>query len=87
VGFGVGVRRGGRRRRRRAGEVRRRTFRVLAHVKSPETARRGGVRARDHGGKRLGFQTIREAADGYDGWDQCVSVASDNRQWKNRGVG
>jgi hypothetical protein len=44
------------------------TNRVLAHVKSPETAR-GGVRARDGGGKKLGFERIREAVDGYDGWD------------------
>jgi hypothetical protein len=61
-------RRGGRRRRRRAGEVLEGTNRVLAHVKSPETAR-GGVRARDGGGKKLGFERIREAVDGYDGWD------------------
>jgi hypothetical protein len=59
------------------------TNRALAHVKSPKTARRGGVWARDGGGKKLGFERIREAADGYDGWDQHVSVASDEPTVEN----
>jgi hypothetical protein len=83
VGFGAGARRGGRQRRRRANEVRGGTIRALAHVKSPETTRRGGVRVRDRGGKRLGLERIKEAADGYDGWDQRVSVASDEPTVEN----
>jgi hypothetical protein len=71
------------RRRRRASEGREGTIRALARVKLPETARRGGVRARGCNGKRLGFATIREAVDGYEGWDQRVSVATDELTVEN----
>jgi hypothetical protein len=56
--FGAGARCGGRRRRRRSGEVHGGTNRALAHVKLPETARRGGVRARDGDGKKIGFDQL-----------------------------
>jgi hypothetical protein len=62
---------------------RRRGLHTRVHERGAGGGHEGGVRARSGGGRQLGFQTIREAADGCDGWDQSVSVASDEPTVEN----
>jgi hypothetical protein len=58
------------------------TNRALAHVKLPETARRGGVRARDGDGKKIGFDQLEMPPMDMTGGTNALVLRRMNRRWK-----